>query len=383
MPKCTSLSLRKSCEACVKAKRRCDAQLPQCSRCFNKALTCSYDNEPLANQEERPISFASAVTTTCEMTRGPNDPAHNWHSILSPFTHAPRLTQSTHELRLWNTECLLYEPAMTSIPLHSDDATVQYLVNQLKEIPFMFARERCTPFIHSQIYEEWLPRQIQDVYTICGSYSLMTGRTVDTIHTILGKRLGDLVRNYKPNSSFEELLASVHALMLYLLIHLFDNGTRVQRLGELYLATLARWTCQLWQQAPSQIPDSLTPWQAWVFAETVRRTILISYLIRGVYSEVRLGYCLHQLMVSALPFDGRTCLWEPKTATAWETLDPGRSPSMVSFREYTDDYAKGLTHPRAVFETLLLVARHGRKAVEMSAGSHDLQISTSENLPEL
>jgi hypothetical protein len=120
-----------------------------------------------------------------------------------------------------------------------------------------------------------------------------------------------------------------------------------------------------------------------VFVETVRRTILISHLIRGVYSDVRLGYCLHQLSVNALPFDARTCLWEPQTATAWESLGPGRSAPMVSFREYTDDYASKLTQPCGMFETLLLVARHGREAVEMSSNIRNMQISEPEDLSGL
>ena len=160
--------------------------------------------------------------------------------------------------------------------------------------------------------------------------------------------------------------------MLYLNILLFTGDSPRRRLAEPWLRLLGCWTCKLWEQAPNRLPASLSPWQAWLFAETVRRTILISYLIRGVYSEYKLGYCVHHLNVEALPFDGHTRLWEPKTATAWESLKPGLASSMVSLREYTNDYARGLTHPRGVFETLLLVSRHGRKAVEMISPSHEL-----------
>ena len=33
---------RKSCSACVKAKRRCDQLAPTCSRCIEKNLACTY-----------------------------------------------------------------------------------------------------------------------------------------------------------------------------------------------------------------------------------------------------------------------------------------------------------------------------------------------------
>lgn len=137
---------------------------------------------------------------------------------------------------------------------------VQYLVSQLKAILHRFVQERSTSFIYSQIYEEWLPRQIQDVYTLCGSYTLVRGKNADTVFRILQIRLLDLIAKHQLDCSFEDLLASIHALMLYLIIHLFGRDTRLRRLGEVHLATLADWTCQLWQRAPNQIPASLSPW---------------------------------------------------------------------------------------------------------------------------
>ncbi|POR34231.1 Uncharacterized protein TPAR_05558 [Tolypocladium paradoxum] len=33
---------RKSCEACIKAKRRCDSAVPACLRCSQRRITCEY-----------------------------------------------------------------------------------------------------------------------------------------------------------------------------------------------------------------------------------------------------------------------------------------------------------------------------------------------------
>ena len=209
MAKSKILSLRKSCEACAKAKRRCDAQLPQCSRCFNKALACAYVNDPLTAQDKSMIFCTSNAAASCEGGRAPQDLSHDLQFILCPFAHAPHLTQLTNELRLWSTQCLLYEPALANFPLQSDELTVQYLVTQLKEIPLVFARGRSTPFIHSQLYQDWLPRQIQDAFNICRSYSLTTERTANTTYGVLEGRLHSLVGNQQPDCSFKELLATV------------------------------------------------------------------------------------------------------------------------------------------------------------------------------
>src|SRR6478609_7443403 len=35
-------SRRKSCAACIKAKRRCDSALPACLRCHHRKIPCEY-----------------------------------------------------------------------------------------------------------------------------------------------------------------------------------------------------------------------------------------------------------------------------------------------------------------------------------------------------
>lgn len=43
-------SLRRSCNACAKAKHRCDLQIPQCSRCMKRQSRCLYTNEPATSR---------------------------------------------------------------------------------------------------------------------------------------------------------------------------------------------------------------------------------------------------------------------------------------------------------------------------------------------
>ncbi|RFU27681.1 hypothetical protein B7463_g8663, partial [Scytalidium lignicola] len=66
-------SLRKACQACTRAKRRCRPELPKCDQCFKKGIDCNYDLEPLvtfgftpeepvgASQEEQ--GFATSKLT--------------------------------------------------------------------------------------------------------------------------------------------------------------------------------------------------------------------------------------------------------------------------------------------------------------------------------
>lgn len=42
-------SLRRSCNACAKAKHSCDLGTPKCSRCLKRKVTCIYANVPLSS----------------------------------------------------------------------------------------------------------------------------------------------------------------------------------------------------------------------------------------------------------------------------------------------------------------------------------------------
>ena len=55
------LSLRKACNNCAKAKRRCIVQSPSCLRCRKKRLTCIYTLEPLPHKPPSLESFDSEL----------------------------------------------------------------------------------------------------------------------------------------------------------------------------------------------------------------------------------------------------------------------------------------------------------------------------------
>ena len=47
-------TLRRSCEACAKAKHSCDLRTPRCSRCVKRKCSCVYANEPLTSTSAHP-----------------------------------------------------------------------------------------------------------------------------------------------------------------------------------------------------------------------------------------------------------------------------------------------------------------------------------------
>ena len=265
-------------------------------------------------------------------------------------------------------DSLLYEPPLPLVEWTHDEATMYYLASSILRFAATFAYTGGTPFIHQQLYEKRLPKQIRDAQVVTRSYSGMQQSNRIPVLLALEPRFDELTKKLSKSNSFEDLLASVQALILYLSICFFDSDPRLQRLGEPHYHTLGRYTRKLWDAAPRSIPGSMSPWQAWIIAESVRRSILVSYLVRRVYCATRIGNHVHTLFVESLPFDSRTSLWEAQSADAWGLLTSGSRPAMVSYREYVSEYTQGQVDPRRLFETLLVVASQGKKEVEASRG---------------
>ena len=371
------ISLRRSCQTCIRTKRRCDLRTPQCIRCLKKNMPCNYDNQPFANIHAAPPDPSSGAIAKVKPPKR-NEIFTNHQFQRKKTSSAPSGSIDAVEgemsfppasdLTALGRDSLVYEPPLPLVLWTHDKPTIYYLAGSIIRFPATFAYTGGTPFMHPKLYEKRLPTQIQDAQFVTRSYSGMQESNRDPVLLALEPRLDQLTRKLSKSNSFEDLLASVQALILYLSICLCDSDPRLQRLGQPHYHTLGRYTKKLWDTAPRSIPGSVSPWQAWIIAESVRRSILISYLIRRVYCATRMGNHVHTLFVESLPFDFRTSLWEAQSADAWASLVSGRCPSMVSYREYVNEYTQGRIDPRRLFETLLLVACQGKKNFEVSYG---------------
>ena len=104
----------------------------------------------------------------------------------------------------------------------------------------------------------------------------------------------------QPFLSPVDLLASVQALLLYQIIRLLVRQRADAEVGE---AVLIAWNEQLQgriqlqslsadpeSSSDSQEPLTISTWQDWIISESVKRTVLTSYMLQGVYSFLKLGY---------------------------------------------------------------------------------------------
>ncbi|KFA74580.1 hypothetical protein S40288_08147 [Stachybotrys chartarum IBT 40288] len=80
-------SRQKSCNACVRGKRRCDKRTPRCTRCAAKGLSCVYQKMPPSS------SSSSSSTSIASTSTSPSRTA----SIPSPPQQREQPLQATHQ----------------------------------------------------------------------------------------------------------------------------------------------------------------------------------------------------------------------------------------------------------------------------------------------
>lgn len=261
-----------------------------------------------------------------------------------------------------------------SVPqLHSTVQQVQSWVKQwVEEGSNMFVHKR---LYHS--YENsgdgrgrsHMPRCIQDAYTACAAYSARTEMNREMILGIIEDRVATLLdeegdpdelviengvedqfndlfatatlrienggqpkaKLSKPRSVLDHV-ARVQALLIYQTIRLFDGDPRSRMMAESLIPVLSRWCKQMLDSAllSSQYVNSATSvtakgqanfekklesdWNAWILAESVRRTWLVAGHMQCTYRLLSYGFTV---CPGGLMFTTRAGLWQAESAYEW------------------------------------------------------------------
>ena len=243
--------------------------------------------------------------------------------------------------------------------------TILAFIGHIRSFPRMFAETGKTPFIHPQFYRCGLSPPVQEAYDLCARHTRQSPGNELHLSESIEQMATNLFENETARNSFENFLATVQALTMIQILRLFNPNLVDRELAEEHQELLGQWTYQLWQQAPSQLPSNLHPWRAWLFAESVRRTVLISHCVQGAYSMMKYGYCVNNLFIWSLPFDSRSKLWEAHDRETWmQIAAPTPRQDLLSFREYTNAWLDGDFSEVGVLEKLLLMVCKGVEVVE-------------------
>ncbi|KAJ5998537.1 hypothetical protein N7451_006347 [Penicillium sp. IBT 35674x] len=360
-------SRQKSCIACAEGKRRCNRQTPQCSRCLAQGLECTYLSA-WSPQKRRDISRQLDSTHFPEVWPE-SSPVSDEALSFWPLNDSSSDDTSVTTSWLTSVPSLLTIPSLSPAELYPettilDKWSTNQLLRNIKRYPQMFVSSRNTPFIHSRLYDVYLPDTIQDAFTALAAYGTKTSETEDLIFRILESKTTSLVAQDHHTSTMPQLLAAVHALMLFQIIQLFDGDIRQRSLAEQHMDTLRIWAFQLQVRTGELIP-ALT-WQDWILAESARRTIIFAMLIEGVYLTLKTGSCPNVKAMSVLPFTSETTLWDLSTSASWLAKSDQLRSETVLYGDFTKGWHEGQVSRRLDgFQKLLLIPCLGERYREV------------------
>jgi len=321
---------RKACDACVRAKRRCDLLYP-CKRCVEKNIDCVYQNivvPPVGStfthaSDTFPDPFANVPVSTSNTEDG-----LDWLlPLMTMNSSVPGIDQSSLSNVAQQSDVAFTTPPMSDemqdildqmskVATTLDSERVIFGTRQLRTYPEMLVTKGRAPFIHHHLYHDNLFPIIQDIFGVCALYcSPKTANYQSTMWRIIDANVARLFQDPIP-SSLPEHLARVQALILFQIIRLFDGDIRQRAQAEQCDSILATWTQELrdrtvWEDSGSQT------WEEWVFAESSRRTVITSLTMRGLYLVLKQGFCTLAPQVTELSFTGQAGLWNAPSAYCW------------------------------------------------------------------
>lgn len=336
-------SLSKACRECIKAKKRCDRSLPLCRRCASLSKGCSYQNEPLTKRH---------TSTT------PSPPKQK------PTGFSP--TRKRHPTRLLT---LALAPTRLLTPDYAcevDMAAIQYMIDGLRAYSAMALGQNNAPFMHPRLYRRF---RRPSTLTLVERMSFgADGRSLypTTEDRMMNKAVIDLLLACEASSiSLIDYLGFVQALVILQIMTAFWPQATAEDVQEAHerQKVLVRCSERLWLSAPSELPSSLSPCDSYILAESVRRTLLVSYAVQAVYCVLRTGFFAHTPFGSALPFDINRKAWE-EDCLEGNCIHSNANTNLYSYREYVEHFEAGKTGQLRPFEKMLPVGCHGVDSVE-------------------
>jgi hypothetical protein len=219
----------------------------------------------------------------------------------------------------------LIDPAICD-PRHSD--FLEFIRSGFQPVPDLVRAGKPALFVHPKLQ-------------LC-SYHDQTAAIEEIGKNGLGRESVErLVRIDVTMLPVKDILAALQALLVRLATFYLTSDGSDRANEDIYFHVLYIWTQTLLAVAQPRKPQSLAPWQEWLFGESVRRTIIMSYAFAMAISGFKNGYCSNWLFLESLPLDSRAGLWMAESPQAWIAAAGARNGEEVgerlsSFHEFAE-----------------------------------------------
>ncbi|KAK3378718.1 hypothetical protein B0T24DRAFT_568259 [Lasiosphaeria ovina] len=266
---------QKSCDACIKAKRRCTLEFPYCQRCAQRKLACKYKRRVPAPAALSPATSGLASAALPAQTPFPGSPwnpalagstgsspmpsrhllpedalmpldnsplldfafeydgdaladnaavpdLEEFHNAASSFgSLGPKPTEQTALTFPVNNK--LYEEAI-SVAIST---RLRFAIDHIRAAPRQMVVENQTPWCHHSLYAHRMPASMEDAYACCALFMAKNEVNEDVIFRHIEGRVQQLVSSPMPEDKLD-ILARTHALLLYQIMRLLEGGLRAR-----------------------------------------------------------------------------------------------------------------------------------------------------------
>jgi hypothetical protein len=320
MPSTVPPPRRKSCDHCIRAKRRCDLNSP-CSRCSEKGLDCSYKS--IGSTKRAQHTAAVQVTTTPPRVEIDRDTTGTSSAGSSDVASDAGVTSHSGSIQVappvWNTSI---DGPDTLQPLHtiSFPERLNYVNAHLKNFSEVFLETGSLHFLHIKLYDGELPQAITQAFSVCAVLHSRNAANYGLANSAVGAIALQIVRGApKDGASMRDKVAIIQALIILQTARIFDGDIRQRALADRDQGALLEHTRDLYQLVHRSSQPTAPSWKEWLLLESVRRTIIVALLLHGIYKLNRSGQCpTTPGFVKAQPFSASPEMWQAKTSYEWE-----------------------------------------------------------------
>ncbi|KAH8904770.1 hypothetical protein BR93DRAFT_952629 [Coniochaeta sp. PMI_546] len=273
---------RESCDPCFAGRRKCDLTYPVCGRCQRSNKRCHYVYPP-----RLPIGDTANVASA---------------TGLQPSTEADFSCSVTH------VEQAGQEPSQ--LPLLSGPADLGWVFDQIRDCPLSFANRAETIFIHKELFSSAMPLPLRTAFGICAGVTYMNDRSRPVLFKVISAEISDLLVP-TPTSTLLEDLARLQAAVLYQIIRFYHGDLEQRIIAEQQEYLVRSFGLKLLHRADIELPQRQTQpsWEDWILAESIRRSVIVSFKLYTLYWTFRDGACRETTAISMLPVSTNPSSW--------------------------------------------------------------------------
>lgn len=245
--------------------------------------------------------------------------------------------------------------------LHGDVDSWRWVAAQLQKCPGNFAKAGENMFIHPSMYRDRLPPAMKTAFGLCTASQMVTPATKAMFTSSLESEVSILLNDIEVEE-VPEGLARLQALLMYQVLQFLGQDPTQRTAAEQHKDLINASALRLLHKIRTESVHTQT-YEDFVLAESVRRTVLTTFLLHAICSIFKHGVCTELPTLALLPVSIESKLWESSNSPCTFTAEGDLST--LKYGEWVDLWV-ALPPRRRLdgFQKLLMVACKGKSKIE-------------------